>query len=60
MIDDVPAAINFYTTHLGFSLDMDASPTFHRCTRWQGWGFPVRQGKPDGPMPAVFVVCHSG
>jgi catechol 2,3-dioxygenase-like lactoylglutathione lyase family enzyme len=28
MIDDVPAAIKFYTTHLGFSLDLDASPAF--------------------------------
>jgi catechol 2,3-dioxygenase-like lactoylglutathione lyase family enzyme len=28
MIDDVPAAIAFYTQHLGFSLETDASPAF--------------------------------
>ena len=28
MIDDVPVAIKFYTTHLGFALDRDASPAF--------------------------------
>jgi catechol 2,3-dioxygenase-like lactoylglutathione lyase family enzyme len=33
MIDDVPAAIKFYTTHLGFSLDLDASPAFASVTR---------------------------
>jgi predicted enzyme related to lactoylglutathione lyase len=33
MIDDVPAAINFYTTHLGFSLDLDASPAFASVSR---------------------------
>jgi catechol 2,3-dioxygenase-like lactoylglutathione lyase family enzyme len=33
MIDDVPAAIQFYTTHLGFALDMDASPAFAAVTR---------------------------
>ena len=33
MIDDVPAAIKFYTTHLGFLLDLDASPAFASVTR---------------------------
>ena len=33
MIDDVPAAIKFYTTHLGFVLDQDASPAFASVTR---------------------------
>jgi catechol 2,3-dioxygenase-like lactoylglutathione lyase family enzyme len=28
MIDDVAAAADFYTTHLGFSLDMNAAPAF--------------------------------
>jgi catechol 2,3-dioxygenase-like lactoylglutathione lyase family enzyme len=28
MIEDVPAAIDFYTKHLGFTLGMDASPAF--------------------------------
>ena len=26
MIDDVPAAVEFYTTLLGFTLELDASP----------------------------------
>ncbi len=33
MIDDVPAAIEFYTTRLGFALEIDASPAFASVTR---------------------------
>jgi catechol 2,3-dioxygenase-like lactoylglutathione lyase family enzyme len=33
MIDDVPAAINFYTTVLGFTLEQDASPAFAAVSR---------------------------
>ena len=33
MIDDVSAAIIFYTTHLGFTLDLDASPAFASVRR---------------------------
>ena len=33
MIDDVAAAINFYTIHLGFALEHDASPAFASVTR---------------------------
>ena len=33
MIDDVPAAITFYTTVLGFVLEHDASPAFAAVTR---------------------------
>jgi catechol 2,3-dioxygenase-like lactoylglutathione lyase family enzyme len=33
IIDDVPAAIEFYTTHLGFALEHDASPAFASVTR---------------------------
>jgi catechol 2,3-dioxygenase-like lactoylglutathione lyase family enzyme len=33
MIDDVPAAIVFYTTHLGFTLELDASPAFAALSR---------------------------
>ena len=29
----VPAAIRFYTTHLGFALDLDASPAFESVSR---------------------------
>ena len=33
MIDDVPAAIAFYTEHLGFTLELDASPAFAAVVR---------------------------
>ena len=33
MIDDVPVAVKFYTTHLGFALDVDASPAFASVSR---------------------------
>lgn len=33
MIDDVPAAIEFYTTLLGFTLQHDASPAFAAVSR---------------------------
>lgn len=33
IIDDVPAAITFYTTLLGFSLEHDASPAFASVSR---------------------------
>jgi predicted enzyme related to lactoylglutathione lyase len=33
MIDDVPAAMAFYTTLLGFVLELDASPAFAAVSR---------------------------
>jgi catechol 2,3-dioxygenase-like lactoylglutathione lyase family enzyme len=33
IIDDVPSAISFYTTHLGFVLEHDASPAFAAVVR---------------------------
>ena len=33
MIDDVPAAVAFYTTLLGFRLEQDASPAFAAVSR---------------------------
>lgn len=33
MVDDVSAAIAFYTAHLGFAIDTDASPAFASVTR---------------------------
>jgi catechol 2,3-dioxygenase-like lactoylglutathione lyase family enzyme len=33
MIEDVPAAIRFYTTHLGFTVEHDASPAFASVVR---------------------------
>ena len=33
IVDDVPAAMRFYTTLLGFTLDRDASPAFASVVR---------------------------
>ncbi len=33
MIDNVPAAVGFYTTLLGFTLELDASPAFAAVSR---------------------------
>jgi catechol 2,3-dioxygenase-like lactoylglutathione lyase family enzyme len=33
LVDDVPAAVGFYTTVLGFTLDVDASPAFAAISR---------------------------
>jgi len=33
LIDDVPAAVAFYTTLLGFTLELDASPAFAAVAR---------------------------
>jgi catechol 2,3-dioxygenase-like lactoylglutathione lyase family enzyme len=33
MVDDVQAAIGFYTSHLGFTLRLDAAPAFADVTR---------------------------
>lgn len=54
MIDDVPAAIRFYTTHLGFSLEHDASPAFASVVRdgvrllLSGEGSSGKRPLPDG------------
>jgi predicted enzyme related to lactoylglutathione lyase len=57
MIDDVPAAVKFYTTHLGFALDVDASPAFASVSRdgvrllLSGKTSSGRQAMPDGREP---------
>jgi catechol 2,3-dioxygenase-like lactoylglutathione lyase family enzyme len=33
LVDDVQAAVDFYTTHLGFTLNMNAAPAFAQVTR---------------------------
>lgn len=33
IVDDVPAAVDFYTTHLGFRLNTDARPAFADVVR---------------------------
>jgi catechol 2,3-dioxygenase-like lactoylglutathione lyase family enzyme len=33
IVDDVPSAVDFYTTHLGFTVETDARPAFASVTR---------------------------
>lgn len=57
MIDDIPAAVKFYTTHLGFGLDLDANPAFASVSRdgvrllLSGKTSSGRQAMPDGREP---------
>jgi catechol 2,3-dioxygenase-like lactoylglutathione lyase family enzyme len=57
MIDDVPAAIAFYTTHLGFTLESDASPAFASVVRGplrlllSGQGSSGARPMRDGSVP---------
>src|SRR5688500_17401783 len=54
IIDDVPAAIRFYTTLLGFTLEHDASPAFASVARdgvrllLSGDGSSGKRPLPDG------------
>jgi len=54
IIDDVPSAIQFYTTHLGFVLEHDASPAFAALVRdgvrllLSGDGSSGKRPLPDG------------
>ena len=66
VIDDVPAAITFYTTHLGFTLEQDASPAFASVTRdgvrllLSGKTSSGRRAMPDGrePVPGGWNRIH--
>jgi len=66
MIDDVPAAIDFYTTHLGFALDIDARPAFASVIRdgvrllLSGKASSGRRAMPDGrePVPGGWNRIH--
>ena len=66
MIDDVPAAVAFYTTHLGFTVEQDASPAFAAVTRngvrllLSGPTSSGRRPMPDGtrPVPGGWNRLH--
>ena len=66
MIDDVPVAIKFYTTHLGFEVDQDASPAFASVSRdgvrllLSGKTSSGRRPMPDGrePVPGGWNRIH--
>jgi len=57
MIDDVEAAIAFYTTHLGFTLESNAAPAFAAVTRGplrlllSGKTSSGARAMPDGRQP---------
>ncbi|WP_437292270.1 VOC family protein [Sorangium sp. So ce406] len=57
MIDDVDAAIAFYTVHLGFALESDARPAFAAVTRGDlrlllsGKASSGARPMPDGRQP---------
>ena len=57
MIDDVAAAVVFYTSHFGFSLEHDAAPAFASVTRGHlrlllsGEKSSGRQSLADGTKP---------
>jgi predicted enzyme related to lactoylglutathione lyase len=66
MIDDVPAAMTFYTTLLGFTLEQDASPAFAAVVRdgvrllLSGDGSSGKRPLPDGrqQVPGGFNRIH--
>lgn len=57
MIDDVPTAIDFYTKHLGFTIEQDSSPAFASVRRnglrllLSGPTSSGRRPMPDGTRP---------
>jgi catechol 2,3-dioxygenase-like lactoylglutathione lyase family enzyme len=66
MIDDVAAAVAFYTTHLGFTLEQDAAPAFATVSRdgvrllLSGPTSSGRRPMPDGtrPVPGGWNRLH--
>jgi len=61
MIDDVPAAIQFYTTYLGFSLDLDASPAFQQAGgRPASRGPRYRHATGAASLPGSINIAGSG
>ena len=59
MVDDVEAAIDFYTKHLGFTLRMSAAPAFADVARGQlrlllsGPTSSAGRPMPDGTVPSA-------
>jgi catechol 2,3-dioxygenase-like lactoylglutathione lyase family enzyme len=57
IVDDVAASLEFYVTHLGFTLEQDARPAFASVTRGSlrlllsGQGSSGARPMPDGRRP---------
>src|ERR687890_2485794 len=57
MVDDVETAVDFYTTHFGFTLNMSAAPAFADVTRGHlrlllsGPASSAGRPMPDGEVP---------
>jgi catechol 2,3-dioxygenase-like lactoylglutathione lyase family enzyme len=57
MVDDVAAAVEFYTDHLGFTIQTDAAPAFAAVTRGDlrlllsGAASSAGRAMPDGRRP---------
>lgn len=49
MVDDVEAAVDFYTKHLGFTLRMGAAPAFAEVERLRAAGVTFRNDIVTGP-----------
>jgi catechol 2,3-dioxygenase-like lactoylglutathione lyase family enzyme len=55
IVDDVDAAIAFYTTHLGFRLEMHPAPTFAEVSRGDMHLYltqPLQRAGGGAPMPS--------
>ena len=50
MVDDVDAAVDFYTRHIDFELRSSAAPAFADVC---GCSSPGRRARPDGRCPTV-------
>jgi catechol 2,3-dioxygenase-like lactoylglutathione lyase family enzyme len=59
IVDDVAAAVAFYSAHLGFTLEQDAAPAFASVTRYglrlllSGPGSSGARPMPDGRRPVA-------
>ena len=59
IVDDVTAAIEFYTTHLGFSLNMSAAPAFADSDLVEGpGGREILLAYPAGNLVELFEPAH--
>jgi hypothetical protein len=56
LADDVDCAVDFYTTHLGFTLGLNATPAFAEVTRGPLRNRPAAEAG-SRPAAAVWPNC---